>query len=91
MHKISDTVRTAHSQDGAIVLDVHQGQMFNLNLVGSKILELLKNGNSEFEIANRISREFDVSRDIAESDLREFLEALKKHKLIEEQQAGETA
>lgn len=91
MHKISDTVRTAHSQDGAIVLDVRQGQMFNLNLVGSRILELLKNGNSESEIVDRISREFEVSRDVAKSDLREFLEALKKHKLIEEQKAGETA
>jgi hypothetical protein len=91
MHKISDTVRTAHSQDGAIVLDVRQGQMFNLNLVGSRILELLKNGNSESEIVDHISGEFDVSRDVAESDLREFLEALKKHKLIKEQQAGETA
>lgn len=91
MHKISDTVRTTHSQDGAIVLDVRQGQMFNVNLVGSRILELLKNGNSESEIVARIGGEFDVSRNVAESDLREFLEALKKHKLIEEQQAGETA
>jgi hypothetical protein len=91
MHRISDTVRTTHSQDGAIVLDVRQGQMFNLNFVGSRIVELLKNGNSESEIVDRISGEFDVSRDVAESDLREFLEALKKHKLIEEQQAGETA
>lgn len=91
MHKISDAVRTAHSQDGAIVLDVRQGQMFNLNLVGSRILELLKNGNSESEIVDRISGEFDVSRDVAERDVREFLEALKNHKLIEEQQARETA
>lgn len=91
MHKLSDTVRTAHNQDGAIVLDVRQGQMFNLNLVGSRILELLKNGSSECEIADRISAEFEVSREVAESDLREFLEALKKHKLIEEQRAGGTA
>lgn len=91
MHKISDTVRTAHSQDGAIVLDVRQGQMFNLNLVGSRILELLRGGHSEVEIVDRISREFDVSRNVVEGDLREFLEALKNHKLIEDQQAGKTA
>ena len=91
MHRISDTVRSAHSQDGAIVLDVRQGQIFNLNFAGSRILELLKDGNSESEIVERISGEFDVSRDVAESDLREFLAALKNHKLIEEQQAGETA
>ena len=42
-------------------------------------------------IVDRISIEFDVSRDVAGSDLREFLKALKNHKLIEEQQAGVTA
>ena len=91
MHKISDTVRTTHSQDGAILLDVRQGQMFNLNFVGSRILELMKNGNSESEIVDRIRGEFDVNRDLAASDLREFLEALKNHRLIEEQQTGKTA
>jgi hypothetical protein len=91
MHRISDTVRSTHSQDGAIVLDVRQGQIFNLNFVGSRILELLKTGDSESEIVDSISREFDVTREVAESDLREFLVALKNHKLIEEQQAGKTA
>lgn len=90
MHRISDTVRSAHSQDGAIVLDVRQGQIFNLNFVGSRILELLKSGNSESEIVDSLSREFDVTRELAASDVREFMVTLKNHKLIEESQAGKT-
>jgi hypothetical protein len=84
MHKVSDAVRSTHGQDGAIVLDVQQGQMFNLNLVGSRILELLERGSMESEIVDVISREFLVSRSDVETDLREFLATLKTCRLVEE-------
>jgi hypothetical protein len=82
MYRVSDGVRSTHGQDGAIVLDVQQGQMFNLNLVGSRILELLERGSAEPDIVNVISREFKASREDVESDVREFIEALQKHKLV---------
>jgi hypothetical protein len=88
MYRVSDTVRSTHNQDGAIVLDVRQGQMFNLNFVGSRILELLKNGSTESAIVDEISREFGVSREIAENDVREFLQSLKKCHLVEEHESG---
>lgn len=84
MYRVSDTVRSTHSQDGAIVLNVRQGQMFNLNFVGSRILELLKSGYTESGIVDEIGREFGVSRDLAENDVREFLQTLKKCHLVEE-------
>ena len=82
MYRVSDGVRSTHGQDGAIVLDVQQGQMFNLNLVGSKILELLEGGATESDIVNVISRDFNASREIVENDVREFIESLKRHKLV---------
>ena len=54
MYRVSETVRSSHNPDGAIVLDVQQGQMFNLNFVGSRILELLKSGSTESEIVDEI-------------------------------------
>jgi len=81
---VSDGIRSTHGQDGAIVLDIHEGQMFNLNLVGSKILELLERGLSEPEIVNVISREFNTSREVVENDVREFIESLKKCRLVTE-------
>lgn len=84
MYRVSDTVRSTHNQDGAIVLDVRQGQMFNLNFVGSRILELLKSGYTESGIVDEIGQEFGVSRDLAENDVREFLQTLKKCHLVEE-------
>jgi hypothetical protein len=88
MYRLSETVRSTHNQDGAIVLDVQQGQMFNLNFVGSRILELLKSGSTESEIVDQISREFGVSRDLAENDVRDFLHNLKKCHLVEECESG---
>jgi len=88
MYRVSNTVRSTHSQDGAIILDVRQGQIFNLNFVGSRILELLKSGSTESAILDEISREFDVSRNVAENDVREFLQNLKKCHLVEEHEPG---
>jgi hypothetical protein len=85
MYRVADKVRSTHNQDGAIVLDIRQGQMFNLNFVGSRILELLKNGTDESAIVDQITKEFDVSRDIAEQDVREFIHALKEQELVREQ------
>ena len=87
MHKVSNAVRSTHGQDGAIVLDIQQGQMFNLNLVGSRILELVERGSTESEIVHAISTEFKAAREIVESDVREFLETLKGYKLVEEGRA----
>jgi len=88
MYRLSATVRSTHSQDGAIVLDVQQGQMFNLNFVGSRILELLKSGSTESAIVDQISREFGVSRELVEKDVRDFLHNLKKCHLVEEHEGS---
>jgi hypothetical protein len=84
MYQVSDTVRSTHGQDGAIVLDIRQGQMFNLNFVGSRILALLKEGSAQPEIVNEIVREFGISRHLAENDVHVFLQTLRKYRLIEE-------
>jgi hypothetical protein len=88
MYRVCDTVRSTHSQDGAIVLDIRRGQMFNLNFVGSRILELLKSGSTECATVDQISREFGINRELAENDVREFLQNLKKCLLVEELETG---
>ena len=88
MYRLSNTVRSTHNQDGAIVLDIRQGQIFNLNFVGSRIVELLKAGSTESAIVDQISREFRVTQDLAENDVRDFLQNLKKCHLVEEHQPG---
>jgi hypothetical protein len=84
LHRVSESVRSTHGQDGAVVLDVEQGRIFNVNLVGSRILELLEAGTPESAIADTISREFGVSWDTAIQDMQEFILALKERGLLEE-------
>ena len=82
MYKVSEAIRSTHGQDGAIVLDVQQGQMFNLNRVGSRILELLESGSEESDIVNMVSHEFNAERKLVEKDVQDFIELLRKHKLV---------
>jgi hypothetical protein len=88
MYKVREAVRSTHGPDGAVVLDLQQGQMFNLNVVGSRILELLQRGLAEPEIVELISREFNAERELVKNDVREFIESLTKHRLVEELQLG---
>jgi len=80
--KVSAELRSTHNHDGAVVLDIRHGQMFRLNLVGSRILELLKESRDETEIADQISAEFGAERDLVASDVREFLAQLERHQLL---------
>jgi hypothetical protein len=50
--------------------------------VGSRILELLESGSAEPDIVTTISREFDVSQNVVQNDVSEFIEALRKHNLV---------
>lgn len=90
MYRVAESVRSSHRQDGAIVLDIRQGQMYNLNLVGSRILELLKTGATESAIVDEISQRFEVSKAVAETDVREFIESLKQHQLLEDSGSNST-
>lgn len=73
------------------MLDVRQGQMFNLNVVGSRILELLESGATDSAIVDEISQKFEVSRDVAANDVREFIESLKQHHLLEDHGSAQWA
>jgi hypothetical protein len=57
--------------------------MFSLNVVGSKILELLGQGWEEARIAEEISRAYATTLDIARTDVHEFIEALRKDSIVQ--------
>lgn len=86
--KLSEHLRSTNSQDGAVILDIFHGQMYRLNVVGSRMLELLKEGLTESQIADQISRESGADREIVAQDFRQFLAHLEKHHLIESQPSG---
>jgi hypothetical protein len=86
--KLSGHIRSTHNHDGAVVLDILHGQMYRLNFVGSRMLELLREGFSEEQIVLAISQETGAARDIVSADLREFLVHLEKHRFFEAAEPG---
>ena len=80
--RVPEHVRTTHGADGATVLDILHGQMFRLNFVGSRILELLKQGLAEPAIAEQLAREFEIGHAMAEADVSGFVEMLEEHHLL---------
>jgi hypothetical protein len=83
MPNTSDSVRSTRTQDGRILLDVRHGEMFSLNVVGSKILELIEHGWDEPRIAEEISRTYATTVEVARTDVHDFMEELRKHSILE--------
>jgi hypothetical protein len=89
--KLSEHVRSTHNPDGAVVLDILHGEMYRLNFVGSRMLELLKQGFTNVQIVDAISRDFGIGRETVTADLQEFLVHLQKHSLLEQSEPGRRA
>jgi len=83
MFRISDTIRRTETVDGGILLDIHHGQMFSLNVVGAKILELMQRGYDETRIAAEISRDYGANREVVRADVLDFIESLYKHHILQ--------
>lgn len=84
MLTISTSVRMTKSQDGAILLDVEQGEIFAVNPVGTRIIELLQEGHDEFSLAATLSREFGVPEEVVKGDVDDFLIRLRRQRLIDD-------
>jgi hypothetical protein len=82
MIRLSEHVRTVNSLDGGALLDLRQGKMYRVNGVGSIVLELLINGNSEEVIAREISERCGVALHTAAADVREFVASLRQNALL---------
>jgi hypothetical protein len=89
MLNTSDTVRSTETEDGRIVLDIRRGQMFSLNVVGSRILELIEHGWDEARIAGEISRSYAMSIEVVRTDVHDFIDALRKHHIVDANESVE--
>jgi hypothetical protein len=89
MFKISDPIRRTETADGGILLDVLHGQMFSLNIVGAKILELMQRGYDESRIADEISQDYGVNREVVRADVSDFIGSLHKHHILQPQRPAD--
>jgi Coenzyme PQQ synthesis protein D (PqqD) len=87
---VSHTIRRIQTPDGAVLLNVERGQMFSLNPVGSKILELLDAGVAQAQIAEQVSAAWSADLEMVERDVRDFIEALRRHEILQCRLPGTT-
>jgi hypothetical protein len=80
--RISENVRAATGEDGIVLMDIGQGQMFTINAVGSRIWHQLKDGHSLEAIAEGLATDFAITREQARNDADEFVKQLEARQLI---------
>ena len=80
----SERIRSTHTGDGGIVMNIDKGKMFSLNASGSAIFQLLEKGFDDETIIGELVRGFEIEPEIARRDLADFREALKSHSLFPE-------
>jgi hypothetical protein len=75
-------IRSAHTNDGGVVLDIKSGRMFSLNHSASFIFRLLERGLTDLQIAEQLAELFAISTEEARNDVAEFREALNRHSIL---------
>jgi hypothetical protein len=73
---------SAALDDGTVVLDLKAGKYFNLNEVGTRILELISTSQRVGDLIETLLREYDVPRAQLQQDVVAFLEDMERQQLI---------
>lgn len=68
--------------DETVLLHLETGTYYGLDVVGTRIWELLKAGQTPQEACAVIVEEFGVAPDVVETDARRFLQDLKEHAIV---------
>jgi hypothetical protein len=82
MTPFPNSIRRVTNADGGVVLDLRRGAMFRVNALGAKVLDLLDQGDSPTQIAEKLSAEFNVPLHDVRADVEEFIESLKMHGVL---------
>lgn len=83
MYTVSKSIRVTKAAEGAVLLAIEAGKVLRLNPTGLLVLERLQNGATEGEIVDAMTAQFQIAREIARSDVTEFLQQLHSLGLVE--------
>jgi hypothetical protein len=65
-----------------MMLNVRKGKYHSVNPVGARIWELLETPTSEAALVDRLTEEFEVTREVCGAEVHEFLAMLRDRALI---------
>ena len=81
--RISKEVLAQELAGETVLLDLASENYFGLNAMGSRIWQLLKEGQNKVGIVETLLLEYEAERDVLENDVNELLDRLDKAGLIE--------
>lgn len=82
MYELSAAVRITRNENGGVVLDINNGKVFRLNPVAALIFERLQERQTEIQISEYLSRQFNISVPTVHGDIVEFLKSLERQGLV---------
>ena len=82
MRNEDSCLRTVMNADGAAILDTQAGQITTLNSTGAMVWQSLRRGESLDRVAADIARETGEEIEAVKSDLKDFIEELRRKNLL---------
>ena len=76
-------LRSIVDHDGAVILDIPGNRMATLNTTGAYIWARLQEGKTTDSIVAELARDTGQEVHVVETDIHEFLEQLKKKRLLD--------
>lgn len=70
--------------ENGLLFNPSTGESFTSNPLGAEIIKMLKEGKSLQEITSALQQEYEIDEYTVEKDLIDFLQVLKKHTIIHE-------
>lgn len=86
--ELDDVVSSDQGDAGSVLLDLKTRRYYSLNEVGTRIWQLLKEGDSVEGIAAALQEGWEVEGAEAEAHVQAFIEELSREGLIEETRAS---
>lgn len=79
---LKQSVKVREEKFGAVIFDTQKEKVYVTNEIGKDILKLIKNGKTLEEIVHHFSNFYNEDPSIIRRDVLNFLEELRKSKLI---------
>ena len=73
--------------DSIVMMDVDEGQYYELDLIGARIWDLIEAPRPVAEICDALADEYDVDPDTCRDDTLEFLQTATEHRIVQIQPA----
>ena len=84
----NDEIVFTDLDDTIVMMDVYEGQYYELDPVGARIWVLIETSRSVADLCETLAAEYDVDPDTCRRDTLEFLQTASERRLVQVQPAG---